>query len=340
MRRTARLARFRCPIALLVASAACAQTTLRGPVPHEPTALEVEAESTDVDCVGSSDEMVCAFDLRTRVGNPREQVEAAEVTLEASRSAEVRVTVDGAPAAERLTGGRVGVTLAVPPGGSREVRMQADATLDARPPRFSESPLRARHPLLGEEPRETSARVQICPAARGPWHAAEATTVRVIGPSRWDLDDAPRSRVGPDGTVVFDDVRTCLDLRWHPERRPIPVYHGGPLVGLGPTFGEGLRGRLGYEAGIDDWVISSLLIESDFDGELIVAPVVEAAMPAFVVIPSVSVGLGAPIRVRPERSAGVRGQLTMMWLAGPALSVDYFPDDDDWRTTLMLQVGL
>ena len=30
----------------------------------------------------------------------------------------------------------------------------------------------------------------------------------------------------------------------------------------------------------------------------------------------------------------------MMWLAGIALSVDYFPGNDDWQTTLMVQVGL
>ena len=72
----------------------------------------------------------------------------------------------------------------------------------------------------------------------------------------------------------------------------------------------------------------------------LLAPVAEAVMPAVLFIPSLGAGFGVPVRVSPETEVGIRGQLTLMYGAGVALSVDYYPSDDDWQTTLMGQIGL
>ena len=324
--------------AFVLALWGCAQTTIRGPTPVQPTNLEVASESIDVDCVGSRVELACTVRTRTRVENPGDQSDGVDIEVEASRASEMRVAVDGADTVERLLGGKVKTHLAVPPMGHRTVTMKADVTLRAYGHVWSDAALVTRHRWLGEDPWETTASMRVCPGS-GHWGHARPSSIHVVVPHRWTFESDGTWNPTDDGGMESES-RSCSHLRWHPKQRDVPVYHGGPVLGAGATLGDGFRGRLGYEAGISDWLVVSALVDSDLDESVVIAPVLEAATPYFLFLPSVGAGVGVPIRVQPDTAAGVRGQLTVTWGVGASLSVDYYPSDDDWQTTLMAQIGL
>ena len=86
------------------------------------------------------------------------------------------------------------------------------------------------------------------------------------------------------------------------------VIHG-PVVAAGARFPRRRDANLwlrgGWEVASFPSLAHSLVVESDIERVLIV-PATEIGTPAMLIIPSLSVGVGAPIRVAPEFRPGVR----------------------------------
>lgn len=108
----------------------------------------------------------------------------------------------------------------------------------------------------------------------------------------------------------------------------------------------GFRMRLGYEVAYPSYVLYSLNVDTDFQDEVVVAPVVELASDSVMfIIPSVGLGLGVPVRVWPEVDVGLRGQLTLQWpLLGVVTSLDVYPGMDTeapgmFQATLLGQIA-
>lgn len=127
-----------------------------------------------------------------------------------------------------------------------------------------------------------------------------------------------------------------------------PIRHGGPFLGLGGTFDRGFRGRIGYELGIDELVIVSVALDSDFDESISLGAVVEIATPSFVVPPSLSAGIGFVQRWRvratsplPSTSSGFRLEIGAVFaVVGIVASFDYFPDDSAFTSSLLGRLSL
>jgi hypothetical protein len=127
------------------------------------------------------------------------------------------------------------------------------------------------------------------------------------------------------------------------------LRHGGPYLGLGGTFDRGFRGRLGYEVGIDELVLVSVAVDSDFTDSVVLAALVEIATPSFVVPPSLSAGVGFVQRFRlvvtpagvPPTSSGLRLEAGAVFaVVGIVASFDYFPDDGAFTISLLGRVSI
>ena len=82
-------------------------------------------------------------------------------------------------------------------------------------------------------------------------------------------------------------------------------FHGGPFIGAGAGFNFGptsdtvFRARLGDEIAAPERVFSSLAMETDFQTNHTIVPVVHLASDGLLTaIPPASIGLGVPSRPR------------------------------------------
>lgn len=163
----------------------------------------------------------------------------------------------------------------------------------------------------------------------------EGNTLEIAGEVTLDT-----SRAGPvDGTqsAQATGLTIGLVLPAPTEADPI-VQNGGPYVGggfWGSVTEEGGRGelRVGYELSIVDWVIVGLGFETDFDS-IAETVLVELASPELaVIIPSVSVGIGAVFRQLGARDADAALRLALgyqYFAFGAYVSFDYWPTIADW----------
>ena len=316
----------------------CSAAVVKAPAPASPTELVHVSEQVVVDCVGSDETLSCSLQSSTRVANRGTSATITTMDASTSNGREVRLLVDDKVVAAPILGGDVRFPLAIAPGHERTVSIKAEATLRAARPLWTTAALVARHPWLSEDPSVKTASVRYCPSARGSWAQSTLPAVTVYGPARWAFDDDAWLRQA-DGNYTRLLGRACDELRWRTPSRATPIYHGGPIVGVGGTFGEGLRLRLGYEAGIGSWLVGSLYGETNADDEVVVAPVMEAVADAVFVLPSVGAGIGVPLRVAPDTRAGIRGQVTIMWGFGASFALDYYPTDEALEASLLGQFG-
>ena len=130
---------------------------------------------------------------------------------------------------------------------------------------------------------------------------------------------------------------------------PVPIYHGGPLVGVGARAGAPaeFRMRFGYEFAAPDWLIHGLAVDTDFEERVVLTPMIDAASPSVLfILPSVGLGLGVPIRIVPEATVGMRFQGTLQWpIVGFVTSIDVYPGShvaahDRVEATLLGRVSL
>jgi hypothetical protein len=119
------------------------------------------------------------------------------------------------------------------------------------------------------------------------------------------------------------------------------LRHGGPFIALGGTFDRGFRGRVGYELGIGELVLLEVALDSDFQQQVVIAPLIEIASYSLLLLPSLSLGAGVPIQVAPDVRAGVRfeASATFYSLAFVA-SIDVWPVDGSWQLSLLGRAGL
>jgi hypothetical protein len=101
--------------------------------------------------------------------------------------------------------------------------------------------------------------------------------------------------------------------------------------------------------GIDELVLVSVAIDSDFTDSVLLAALVEVATPSFGLPPSVSAGVGFVQRFRlgilpagvPTTSSGLRLEAgTVIAVVGIVASFDYFPDDGAFTISLLGRVSI
>jgi hypothetical protein len=307
----------------------------------QPTALEVDALDVTIDCVAEGDyRLGCKVSATYTIVNPTEQPVTAELHLPAW--ATDAITVDGS-AVDVDYGERYRLTAA--PGATHTIVTRHDVHI--WPHRGSMflvfEPLVVRHAKFGDHSGPGYVPSLGLPSAsERSWARAGRATYTARYPSSWSTlvgwthADEPGTRVA----TRTGDAGTEM---WFGPYKPTKTWqflNGGPYAEIGGTFGVGVRGRIGYEVGVRPWLLGSMSLGTDFDEELTITPVIEAATPSAMVLPSLGLGVGAPIRVRPDSAVGLRIQLVATWPVGFITTFDYWPDDDVWRTTMSARIGI
>lgn len=329
------------------------------------THLAVDAEVLTLDCGEAADEVRCDFVARYAVRNPTDSPQRAVVAFVGERVATVGLFVDGAQRDRELAAEEFDALLLVPGvrrrvqrrGAELELAPGATATLEARgaltpgrffQPSYEQPPLSTRHPVLGtRQHRSTRFDLEYVIAPLRSWsgEALPRVAVTLRTPEAWSTSVLQRragSRLGVASEETQDagarvtrfelDGSTADELEFVFTLPPSTVLHGGPFVAAGGTFGPGggFRARLGYEGATPSWLIWSFSADTDFQRLLQLALVAEAATNAVLVLPSLSAGAGAVVRVLPEAQPGVRAQVALQWpFFGVVTSVDFFPSARD-----------
>lgn len=153
--------------------------------------------------------------------------------------------------------------------------------------------------------------------------------------------------IGPDvhGSVTLTPrelgARANIPLRVEESGGFDIIRHGGPFIGIGGTFDQGFRGRLGYEIGFGEFVILAAHADADFERTVTLGAVLEFATPSYVIPPSFSVGAGFAYRLEPVVSAGLRLEVGAVFeVLGIVGSFDYFPDDGAFTSSLLGRLSI
>ncbi|HKB49303.1 MAG TPA: hypothetical protein VKC57_16470, partial [Ktedonobacterales bacterium] len=117
---------------------------------------------------------------------------------------------------------------------------------------------------------------------------------------------------------------------------------GGPLFALGSPLGSRheLRLRAGVELGLGESLLAAAVVESNLGDRWTVVPLLDAATPEILVIPSLGLGLGVPVQfLRGARTrVGGRIQLTAS-LPFVSLVVPFDVFADEVQTAMYGQVS-
>lgn len=358
-------------LALALASSVCARPAIaRAQIDHvgalraaESTRAELARESVELDCHAagdaSSDTLECALHVTWELRDPRPPGEGddaltARVQLTWTRDEEAQLTIGGAPIAELPTLRPANVL--VPGTGTIAVELRATIRLErelvpgsgVRSPLQPIDPLHARHPLIAEPwDRARRGLTWLRPddlrfASVGP------TEVRVRAPEGWHVGGDLR----PDGTFAPAEraegsapPAQRISIELSRGSRGQFFRNGGPFLALGGTFDAGFRGRVGYEIGLDEFVLVSVALDSDFERQAILTPQVELASWGMVIVPSLAVGLGVPIRLTDApllpRTAGIRIESSATFFAAAFVAtLDVFPIDGSYQLSLLGRIGL
>lgn len=264
------------------------------------------------------------------------------------------------PAARRADGprvDRVGFTLVAEPGTRHEIVVTGTAVGGERfvPHGYGNSAVEARHVLFGTRRSPKIYDLEYLLAPIRTWKGEPKIDVRITYPSGWRIaisgEAAPGWSRGREGanTVLARSMTAkdaaALEMEIEP---PITAFrNGGPLIGIGGTTGDfkGVRGRIGYEVAAPDWLLYSATVDTDFRKRFIVTPMIEAASPAFLILPSFGLGVGAPIQVAPVKRVGARIQGDLhLYPVGFVTSVDIYPrfgaSGGFTEVSLLAQIGL
>ena len=357
--------------------------------------LRVTGEELTLSCAERRGRPVCDLLARYQLHNPSPRAQTLVAAFYGVYTENVRIVVDGRPAAAALTTEQIAALDARVEGvqheqagrgswrlgrGPRPELVRTGFALRARPgqrlgvvvtgrmhpgrffvPSYARPAVSTRHIWLGSAPGSTDFNFTYLVAPIRTWGPAPPIRLRLRYPSAWKLSgtlagargvtplaagrrqgDLTEIRATIDGQAV-DSVDFSVTLP------PPHLFHGGPLLGLGGTLDDSrrLRVRLGYEVAAPAWLFHNLNIETDFDQELLLVPTMHATTAGvFSVIPSLSVGLGLPIRVHSRPTAGVRLELTVQWpVLGLVATFDIFPGVDTaaaefFQAGLLAQIGL
>jgi hypothetical protein len=181
------------------------------------------------------------------------------------------------------------------------------------------------------------------------WHGSPPVEQVVTYPSGWAppvVSPASWATRREGATTVLTRVTTVTEGRDLSLYVEVPLRWGGfrvggPVLGIGGTTNgtKGVRGRLGFEVAAPSWLLYSLTADTDFAHRAIVTPMVEAASPVILIIPSVGLGVGMPVQVAPSVRPGARIQGDMQFYpVGLAVSGDVYPRVGSLGTTADLSV--
>ncbi len=251
-----------------------------------------------------------------------------------------------------------GVDLEVPPGAVRELTARGRLTPGEywEPHGYMAIAARdARHVLLRPDYRSGLYTFEYFVAPIRTWGSVGPIDVIVRYPDAWDgTVSAPgasgaRPITGDRSEIRFTtDARSLSSLVVTFELPRANFHPGGPIAGIGGVLGDagGFRMRFGWEVSEPDWVLYSISADTDFGDEVVVTPMVEAATPWVLIIPSLGAGVGMPYRWKPDKEIGLRLQATAAF--GPVAwvtSFDFYPGvdkerPDDRQVTMLFQLSL
>jgi hypothetical protein len=349
------------------------------PTPIAATRLVVAREDLSFECYTKRALGECDMRAVYRIVNPsnaRESITAAFATYDATA---IAIRVDGLPtplspvstpvAGEPAPGSpgakpvnaRVGFPLDIPAGGAREVIVTGTVPLGRIHPSsgYSQPPATAWHPWAGQALEIGTLTLDYLMAPINSWAGVGDISITVRYPSWWSLHAhmlATRSdRAGEtlrfteehDGSTLVASTKTSgrQRERLSIELTPLsPILeNGGAFLGAGGRIGShgGPRFRVGYDVALRQMVMASLSLESDLTHIMQIIPAAEIATPAVWFLPSVGLGLGVPLQVRPDTRAGVRIEGSIHWFPlGFVTAFDIFPvpgADSVTRLTLLGQ---
>ena len=243
---------------------------------------------------------------------------------------------------------RDGFKLIIEPEQELRIRVEGHVRPGKRfvPPHISSGAVLSRHPLLGTSMAAREYDLSYLVAPIRTWGSVGLIRVTMRHPASWEVElnvdglngkQDDRTRTERETNIVELTLNDSADLLHLHVTLPSPVFrNGGVLLGVGGKVGNsrGLRARLGYEVAAPGWLFHGITLDTDFSDDLVVTPTWEAATSGAPIafIPSVALGLGAPVQIRPELTAGVRIQLTLQWLLiGLVASFDIYPGLDTSR---------
>ncbi len=333
--------------ALLSSTPAAAQSppSYQGIRPPNPTALVLDQELVRIDCPPARDVLRCAASAHYVIANTSDTPLETDAPVMVQGLADVHIVIDGQPWPEAPW--QLHVSLA--PGARTviDVSFSLEFASKAAPSGLSTAgvvpAIQARHPLLAGDVGEAPSHPVIFTWSRN-WAAVRGRNFDVHYPSGWKLHGSQWRAQGAvtersvSKEISDSDVPVDVDLRR--VAPAVPVAPGGPVVAAGSALGQGFRMRYGYEFGVFDWMIPSVTADVDYAGLLVMTPTVEAASAASFPVPSFSAGFGMPIRVRPETRAGARLKLSAAMAVGLEATIDYYPSQGDWETTLAARLSL
>lgn len=287
--------------------------------------------------------------------------------------------LDAAAATHRGVGEvtRAGMELSVEAGRTAEVTVRGRLAPGRYfSPSYALPVPRSRHLLLGGKPeRSNTFHLDYLIAPIRSWGPAPAIAVTVRRPARWELTLAcprrgpeaasqPRRSAPPiaascpavrrelDGATVIERLTLAGEevdeLGLVIQLPPRILYNGGVLAGIGGNLDDsgGLRARFGYEIAAPEWLLLSLSVDTNFKDDLVLTPTIEAATPSVLILPSLGLGVGMPVRLVEERRVGVRVQLTVHWpILGWVTCFDIFPgqgfsEPRRFQVSMLAQIGL
>lgn len=355
---------------------------LAGPAVARETSLRVLGEKLSFTCAEREKVPECTFEARYEIENTSAEAEEVAAAFLGVRTHDIQVRVDGAPpravptstelsaiveAAAKLAGERpphgaplrphdhAGFVLSAEPGSRHQVVLTGRVSAGRRwePSSYALPAVNARHLLVStRKPEADRYDLEYLISPIRTWKGNPTIEVRVSYPSRWTVSvtGAERSRSPQSGEELLQAslkarAADTLDIEI---AVPRPAFHnGGPLVAIGGTTGgnHGVRGRIGYEVAAPSWLLFQLAADTDFRRRFIVAPVVEAATPAMLIIPSFGLGAGLPVQIRPDPRVGARIQGDLhLYSLGFVTSVDIYPRMGGLagftEVSLLAQIGL
>jgi hypothetical protein len=302
------------------------------PRPTTRTAIAVESSTLKIECqIGSSpDEMYCTGLRLIRLHNPTDSSQTVDFKYDSVDAFSLKD-----PNPQQVQ------TVTLGPGETTVLRRLVTFYPEKhyqhgfKPLIFM--PLEARHPLLSS-PRKLTFRVIAHRPGVGRtglnrepepfWSAVGPLSITLSYPTALNY-------VGDLDPKLISENRRELSVTGNETTRFVFKVTRSPLVESGLQIGLGgrtnveseWRGRVGYDIKLMTYMFGSMNVDTNFKNHVSITPTVDFMTPwLLMVIPWVGIGGGIPIRVAPERTVGLRGQLSAGYYnLGIVFSVDWFP---------------
>lgn len=336
------------------------------------TTLEVRRERVDLACDAAGEGTLdCDVTVTIAIGNASEADVTTSFNVTIERSTPFTMRAEDGTETEAPTVRPFDAPIAA--GGERAIIFHGHLEL-GRPHSSggvgsSIDGLTARHPLLATPIHHEVRRVLYSRPVRRDFASLGRIELHADLPPGWRLRTSdPRFQSTGDGSETLardegaEDARGPADVEIMLEEGtgPDPVRHGGPYLALGGTFFFGapeaatiVRGRLGYELGILDYLVLGASIETNFRDLANVAVLIEATTWSMVVPPALSAGIGPIFQVLDggprtpgtptisHHDAGLRlAAGAGIYSVGFDATFDVFPADGHWEITLAGRAGL